>query len=367
MAKVLHLITRYLNGGAEVTTRNTLQALNDADEQYDLYLGTGSEYDEEGLADLERDGVTTTVFPLIRHYNPITAVFAVFTVAWYLRREGIAILHTHSTEAGMIGRLAAFLARTPVVVHEVHGDPIAADRNSVLNLFILKMERVCAKLSDRIVVKADRIKEIYLNRQIGRPDQYVRIYHGVDLSCFDEQASHDDSRRVLYVGRLERGKGLFDLLEACSGVRDVELIIAGSGTLYDSLAESIEDIGVDAELLGYHDGIPSLMATVDVFVLPSYREGTPRVITEAMAAGLPVVTTDLAGIPEQVRDGETGYLVEPGDVSSLANRIKDLLDDPEKRAEFGRAGYERANRFALERAQEQYRALYRNLAGSESS
>jgi len=367
MTKVLHLITRYLDGGAEVTTRNTLHALKNADEDYDLYLGTGSEYDEEALSELECEGVTTTVFPLIRHYNPFTAILAVFTVSSYLRRKEIDILHTHSTEAGIIGRIAAFLARTPIVVHEVHGDPIAADRNSVLNWFIKKMEQLSAKFSDRIVVKADRIREIYLTRQIGRSDQYVRIYHGVDLSCFSKQASHGDTRRVLYVGRLERGKGLFDLIEACKRVDDAELIIAGTGTLYDSLAETIEETRVEAEILGYHDDIPSLVATADVFVLPSYREGTPRVITEAMAAGLPVVATNIAGIPEQVRDGATGYLIEPGDVNTLADRVNELLEDPEKRAAFGCAGMERANRFSIDTAQARYIELYRKLGQTNSS
>ncbi|WP_226010904.1 glycosyltransferase family 4 protein [Halomicrobium salinisoli] len=362
MVKVLHLITRYLDGGAEVTTRNTLRSLAEADEEYDLYLGTGHEHDEKNLKKLESEGITTTVFPLIRHYNPVTAVLAVLTVARYLRREEVDVLHTHSTEAGIIGRLAAFVARTPVVVHEVHGDPVTDDRNPVLNAFLRTMERQCARVADRLVVKADRIRELYLDRGIGRPEQYERIYHGVDLSRFDETATHD-SKRILFVGRLERGKGLFDLLEAFESVDDAKLLIAGTGALYEPLADAVRDQELEAELLGYCDDVPSLMASADVFVLPSYREGTPRVITEAMAAGLPVVATDIAGIPEQVRDGETGYLVEPGDVRSLSDHLEELLDDPQKRTQFGRAGRERVTRFALETAQERYRKLYRVLTG----
>lgn len=369
MTRVLHLITRYLNGGSETTTQNTLGALTNADEDYQLYLGTGAEYDSCQLQEVESMGVETVVFPSIRHYNPIAAIIAVFTVALFLRRKDIDIIHTHSTEAGVIGPLAGTLAGTPTIIHEVHGDPITADRNRLLNYFLLAVERLAGRLSDQIIVKSERIRETYLNRGVGSPDKYEVIYHGVDTKRFQHASAEgrngdNDPVQLLFVGRVTDGKGLFDLLDALERLADdsdVQLKIVGDGDLTTDLRAEIDSRGLPADLLGYREDVPDLMVAADVLVLPSYREGTPRVITEAIASGLPVVATDIAGIPEQVSDGETGYLVEPGDIDSLTDCLATLVRDPRKRERFGTAGQERAEKFDVDRAKTAYQELYRTL------
>lgn len=366
MTRVLHLITRYLDGGAETTTANTLTALAEAETEYDLRLGTGAEHDPSRLRSLEERGYGTVVFRSMRHYNPVSAVVAVFAVAWYLHCEDIDVIHTHSTEAGVIGRFAGWLARTPVVVHEIHGDPITADRNPLLNQALLVLERLSAPLADRLIVKAERIRETFLDRGIGRREQYELIYHGVDIARFrdipDVAPADDGPVRLLFVGRLEDGKGLFDLLDAVERLEEVRLDIAGDGPLYNDLQTAVSDRDLNVTLLGYRDDIPQLMSRADVFVLPSYREGTPRVITEAMAAGLPVVATDIAGIPDQVTDGKTGVLVTPGDVDELTRVLRELISDPHRRGRYGALAQEHVNEFAVETAAERYRDLYRQLS-----
>lgn len=369
MTCVLHLITRYLNGGSEITTQNTLDALINADEDYQLYLGTGAEYDSRQLQETESMGIETVVFSSIRHYNPITAIIAVFTVALFLRRKNIDVIHTHSTEAGVIGPLAGTLAGTPTIIHEVHGDPITADRNRPLNHFLLAAERLAGRLSDQIIVKSERIREMYLNRDVSSLDKYKVIYHGVNTERFhhaspESRDGGNGSVQLLFVGRVTDGKGLFDLLdglERIAGDIDVHLKIVGDGDLKTNIQAEINSRGLSADLLGYRKDIPDLMAGADVLVLPSYREGTPRVITEAMASGLPVVATDIAGIPEQVTDGETGYLVEPGNIDALTDCLAALVSEPEKRKRFGAAGQERAEKFNLNRAKTAYQELYRTL------
>jgi glycosyltransferase involved in cell wall biosynthesis len=165
---------------------------------------------------------------------------------------------------------------------------------------------------------------------------------------------------LLYVGRLVNGKGLFDLLSALESLSDVELLIAGEGPLSDDLAAAIDGRNLSASLLGYRDDVPVLMREADVLVLPSYREGTPRVITEALASGLPVVSTDIAGIPEQVRHDETGLLVDPGDVDALVAALK-TLKDSNRREAFGARAPGTVEQFSLETAATKYRQLYRDL------
>lgn len=377
---VLHLITRFLNGGAEQTTRHTIEALETAPEAYDLRLGTGADYDSDRLREIESLGADPVVFRSIRHYNPVGAALAVGTVARYLRKESVDILHTHSTEAGIIGRLAGALAGTPVVIHEIHGDPIAADRNDLLNAFLLAAERSTAPLTTRLVVKSERIRETFLERGIGRLEQYELIYHGVDVDPFvaaadteSRRASQDgghspdgDAVRALFVGRLAEGKGLFDLLDAIEPLDQVGLDIVGDGPLADDLAETVAERGLGdrVTLHGYRDDVPQLMSDAAFLVLPSYREGTPRVITEARAAKLPVVATDIAGIPEMVTDGESGYLIPPGDVAALRDRIRTLAADPGLRTRMGEAARVGLERFDRETAAEAYRSLYRELSSS---
>ena len=365
--RVFHLITRLIKGGAEAKTLATVRGLK---EDYEFTVGYGAEYDTEPLERLESWGVETKRFPLMRHYNPVTTVPAVVSLARYLRREEFDIVHTHSTEAGIIGRFAAALAGVPNVVHTVHGVPFTDDRNDVLNRFVLACERQAAKYTDTIATNADVIADEYLELGIGMPEQYTTVYSGVDLDAFRDASPATDlpgeRPRVVMVGRLAEGKGHEVLLDAVDamGESDGSVCIVGDGPLSDSLAASIEERGLSEQvfLTGYRDDVPRILAASDVVALPSFREGTPRVITEAMASGLPVVATDIAGIPEQVEDGESGFLIPTGDAEALADRLERLLADAELREQMGARGLKRVERFSVETMVEKLGGVYQKLA-----
>lgn len=370
--RILHLITRYRDGGAETTTRQTLAALQESNLTLDLRLGYGLNSDPNQVEALP-EYIKPVAFDLIRHYNPVTAVAAVGSVAQYLHRERIDVLHTHSTEAGIIGRLAAAVARVPIVIHEIHGDPITEDRGLILNAFLLAAERLCAPITTRFIVKSECIRRTFQERGIGTTEKYTLIRHGVNLIRFRDAAPADttittdnDAVTLLFVGRLASGKGLFDLLSAMERLvagHNVELLLAGDGEEQAAVETAIAERDLDemVSLLGYREDVPGLMAASDVFVLPSYREGTPRVVTEALAAGLPVVATDIAGLPDQVTDGETGYLIEPGNIDALTERLDRLVGDPELRAWMGDRAADSVHAFDVEIANERFRTLYRSL------
>lgn len=363
--RVFHLITRLIKGGAEAKTTETVLGLDD----YDFTIGYGASYDQDRIDLLEQNDVETKRFPLIRHYNLLTTIPAVFSVAQYLRRNELDIVHTHSTEAGIIGRFAAQIAGVPHIVHTVHGVPFADDRNAALNRFVLGCERITARFTDRMITNADVIAEEYLERGIGSPDQYSTVYSGVDLDSFESADPAEDlpgdRPRVVMVGRLANGKGHGVLLDAVESLDDFEgsVCIVGDGPLYESLFEAIDDRGLSDHvfLTGYRDDVPRVLAASDVLVLPSFREGTPRVITEAMASGLPVVATDIAGIPEQVAEGVNGYLIPTGDSEALADRLERLLGDPTVRKEMGYRGLERAEQFSTEAMVRDLHNLYQDV------
>lgn len=363
--RVFHLITRLLKGGAERVVTDAVVGLDN----YDFTVGYGAFYDQDQVDLLNRNDIETRQFPLIRHYNPVTALPAVASVARYLRRNDFDIVHTHSTEAGIIGRFAAASVGIPHVVHTVHGVPFADDRNAALNRFILACERRAAKYTDQIAVNADVIADEYLHRGIGSPEQYTTIYIGVELEKFRNATPATDLSggrpRIVMIGRLAEGKGFNVLLDAVESIRhdDFSVCLVGDGPLYESLESEIEIRGLSDSvfLTGFRDDIPRILAASDIFVLPSFREGTPRVIIEAMASGLPVVATDIAGIPEQVEDQESGYLIPTGNPRRLAERLDELLSNPEIRKQMGEHGYERAERFSVESMLEEFDSLYQEL------
>jgi glycosyltransferase involved in cell wall biosynthesis len=363
--RIFHLITRLIDGGAV----NALVPIATDFEGFDVTVGYGSDVDKHLVESLNGEGVETKQFDLIRHFNPITAVGAVFTVARYIKQNDFDIVHTHSTEAGIIGRAAARLADVPHVVHTIHGVPFAEDRNDFLNWFVERCEILAANWTDEMVSIADVITEEYLERGIGVPDQYRTIPYGIDLVAFQsaEPVSNlpGSEPRILMVSRLTEGKGfdvLFNAIERLDAT-EFTLLIAGDGPLESYLESQIEERGLEETvyLLGYRDDIPSVMASSDMLVLPSFREGTPLVIIEAMASGLPVVATNVAGIPEQVESGTNGFLVEPGDSKSLATAIERLLTSSELRESWGTAGQRRADRFSIERMLSDYESMYREL------
>jgi len=219
------------------------------------------------------------------------------------------------------------------------------------------------------VTNADAITEEYLTRGIGQLEQYRTVYSGINLDQFHNVTPAADITdagvRVVMVSRLADGKGFDDLLAAINLLshNDLSVYLVGDGPLREQVQKEIDRSGLSEKvhMLGYRSDIPAILSACDIFVLPSYREGTPRVITEAMASGLPVIATDIAGIPEQVADRESGFLIEPGDVDALVNRLDRLASLESLRREFGTAGRERAARFSKERMLADLKGVYEEL------
>jgi len=355
--KVFHLITRFLKGGgAEAKTLAELAALRD---KYAFTLGYGAEFSSEEVARVVELGIPMQRFSFIRHYDPISLTLACLQVYRYLKAGHFEIVHTHSTEAGIVGRVAARWARVPIIIHTIHGIPFTKQRNPFLGRFLLIMERLVAPWTTRLIANADAIKDTYLKGGVGLPDQIGTIRSGIDLERFAAALPTDlglppGTFKVLTVARLTPGKGFRELLEAATQLveklPEVVFLIAGEGPLRTKLEEEIKrrNLAGRVHLLGYQQNLASLMKTADLFVLPSYREGTPRVISEAMAAGLPVVATRIDGIPEQVKHGVNGLLIKPRQVKPLVEAILELARDEGLRRRMGDAGRERAQAYSME-------------------
>lgn len=383
--RVLQCITRMIVGGAQETVLLTADYLNRGragGTRFHVDVACGPDTGPEGSLheELDERGIARHVIAeLANPVRPHRDAIAVRKLYRLIRDGGYAIVHTNSTKAGLLGRIAARWAGVPVVVHTVHGwgfhDHV---RRGVGPLVAL--ERWLARRTDRLIAVTPRDIEKGLRHGIGRPEQYVTIRSGIELDRFGHPAVPPAEMRAqlgippgaIVVGtvtRLSPQKAPLDFVRAARRIAarapEARFVMVGDGPLRPDVERAIAESGLAERvvLTGLRRDVPELLAAFDVFVLSSLWEGLPRVLPQAMATGLPVVATAADGNAEAVADGVTGYLVPPGDPETLAERTLALLLDPALRRRMADAGRERAADFGAERMVEQIAVLYRQLLG----
>jgi glycosyltransferase involved in cell wall biosynthesis len=263
----------------------------------------------------------------------------------YLSDVQPQIVHTFLLTASLYGRLAAMLARVPIVIgtevniyEHKHGSHAVA-------------ERLLMAGTDRVVVSAESVREFYIRQVHADPAKIEVIYNAVDWSKLETTMARDEVRASLgippaapvagIIARLTEQKGHRHLFEALAGppeLRDVHLLVVGDGDLRDALRGQLNALGLSSRvhLLGARRDLGNLLAAMDVFVLPSLWEGLPLSLLLAMGAQVPVVATSVAGIPEVVEEGRTGLLVPPGDSVALGRALARLFGDACLRQQLGR-------------------------------
>lgn len=383
--RVVHIITRLILGGAQENTLYTAIGQH-RDPRFDVTLLCGIDEAGEGnmFSEANHSGVKTVVIPsLLREIRPLTDLKAFVDVYRFLRKGSYAIVHTHSSKAGIIGRLAARSARVPVVVHTIHGMAFHEFQSAWRNRLYIALERLCTALSDRVISVSQRLREGALEHRIGRPDQHITIHSGIELDLFlsaRDQLSVPEAKRragippdALVVGKIARMfplKGHDQFLAAAAEIArqmpETHFLLVGDGPLRDELQASVERLGLGGRVVMAGrvspEAVPEYIQAMDVVVHTSLREGIARVLPQAGAVGKPVVTFYLDGAPEVVRDGVSGYLTPPLDVHRVAMRTVELLRDPERRRAFGEAGRAVAvAHFSVERMVEHINALYLEL------
>jgi glycosyltransferase involved in cell wall biosynthesis len=381
---VLHIITRLDQGGS---ARETLQtALGHDRSRFRVSFAFGrpetTTADDAALlkADLQQLGQSgVSVFqvpPLVRVINPVLDAWATVSLWRLLRRVRPEVVHTHTSKAGAVGRLAAWLARVPVVIHTPHGHIFYGYYGRFLSTLLCFAERLLARLTDRIVTLTDRGAHEHVQYNIASPQKFVTIHGGIDLAQVRSvQVDPAVKRKELglppegpiigTVGRLVPIKGHTWLLRAVPRVLSefpqVRVVLIGDGPMQDELKELAAELGISPHVvfLGTRPDIPECLAALDLFVLPSLNEGMGRVLLEAMAVGCPVVATRVGGIPDIVADGTTGLLVPPRDDRALAEAILILLQDPSRRAAYGEAARRHVDgRFEVETMVRKIERLY---------
>ncbi len=365
MTRILHISTRLILGGSQENT--ILSCEGQAQLGHEVHLGYGPIYGPEGsMLDRARafGRITTHEVPhLVRPVRPISDARAYGELKDLINRIKPDVVHTHSSKAGIIGRLAAWHARCePAVVHTIHGPPFIPGK-AVSNAIYTVAERVAAKRCDVIVSVADAMTRQFLERGIGTPSLYTTVRSGVDIEPYLASQPTRDAVRERFdiephefvvgtVARLAEDKGHDDLLDALGDdLRANEhwrLLWVGDGYLRQHLEARIEKMGLAGRVvftgLVPPAEVPGMLRGMDVLAHPSYREGLPRTVTQALLAGVCPVAYDCDGTPEICRHKQTGWLIPTGDKAALGEAIKHLAARPDERFALAAAGREVAGR-----------------------
>lgn len=321
---------------------------------------------------LNEQGAPTVAVGLPRDLKPFQMVSSVFEMAAYMRRERIEIVHTHCAMPGLLGRIAAFLAGVPTIVHTMHGFDLAGSpRGSLLTRLYNLTEKACGRVTRMMLSQNRADVETIRELKLVPPDRLRFIGNGINLQQFRPMAKTKTPSAeimILCTARFEPVKNhtmLFDAIRKVkqSGKR-IRLRLVGAGHLREDYERRCAELGIAdvVEFLGYRDDMPELLAQTDISVLTSIDEGIPRAMLEAMAMRVPTVATNVVGTKETVVDGTTGFLVPLNDVDALADRLIRLIDDPALRERMGEAGRSRVEaEFDEDKIVDALAGIYREL------
>ncbi len=376
--KVAHITTIDLS--LRLLLLNQLRSLQEAG-----YAVTGISAAGPHAPAVQAAGIRHIPVEMTRNFTPAQDALSLARLVRIMRRERFDIVHTHNPKPGLLGQLAARLAGVPIVVNTLHGFYFHDGMPQAWRRFYIATEKVAAACSDVILSQNPEDIETALAEGIAKPEKIRRLGNGIDLERFDrakvDASALDGVRRELgleagqpvvgFVGRLVAEKGVHELLAAARIVLrtrpDAKFLIVGPVDYEkpDALTPAIAagyGIAQACIFAGMRQDMPEMYALMDVFALPSHREGFPRSPMEAAAMGVPCVVTDIRGCRETVRHGETGFLTPLGDAAALADAIGVLLHNPDLARRLGANAHELAQvefdeRRVFARVQREYARL----------
>ena len=315
---------------------------------------------------------------LVRELNPLKDLKCYFDLRRIIREWKPDVVHTHSSKAGILGRLAAWKESVPCVIHTIHGPPFHAYEKRWRNAVYVVSERIAAKHCHVIACVADAMRDQFLNAKVGRANQYATVYSGMEIESFINPAWTRDAVRnelqfqpddfvIGTIARLAENKGHDDLLDALeSPMRSnprIKLLWVGDGWWRDRLLARVKAMELQDQVITTGlvppERIPKYLQAMDVLVHPSYREGLPRTVTQALLSATPAVAYDVDGTREVCVDGETGRLLRPGDRAGLRESVQWMMDHPAERRAMGLRGREMCRtRFSAATMVEHLNAIY---------
>lgn len=349
--KVLHVVTR-LAGGAGGNT--VLSAVGTNGKRYEVWIagGTGGAGYEPALWEqAERKGVKTLRLDRFREViSPVDDLVVLVQLIRLIRAERFSVVHTHSSKGGVLGRLAAWLCRTPVIVHTIHGFSTHEFMSAGRRRTYLAIERAVQPMTDAFLAVAPAVADEAVETRLAPPGTVSVVPSAVALDDIptgnDPQARlefgiPDDEPLIGTVGRLDHQKAPLDFIRTAALVAEIQpdahFMMVGDGPLSEEARGEARRLGVDVTFTGFRPDAARIAAGFDVFVISSLYEGLGRALTEALASQRPVAATAVNGVVDIVEHGATGLLSPPADPPALARNVCRLLQHPDEAAALGEA------------------------------
>jgi glycosyltransferase involved in cell wall biosynthesis len=346
--KVLHIITRFWAGAGGNTL---LSAIGMDPDRYETWVAgcPGGPLWERA----RRAGVATVQLRRFREVlSPIEDLYVLIQLVRLIRRERFAIVHTHSAKGGFLGRLAAWLCRTPVVVHTFHGFSVHDFMSRRKRRGYLLLERAVRRPTHAFFAVSPRVAREAVELRLAPPGTVSVVPSAVELDGGLLQAPSSSLRQQLgippeaalvgTVGRIDQQKAPLDFVRMAALVArthpGTRFVMVGEGPLEEQLRQEADRLGVAVLLTGFRSDAPRLAAALDVFVISSLYEGLGRALTEALGTGRPVVATAVNGVPDLVTPGATGLLAPPAAPEALAECVRWMLDHPAEARRMGEQG-----------------------------
>lgn len=361
MIRCIHVITRLILGGAQENTLLTVEGLNRLD-GYETTLVTGPAIGPEGnlIERARTNKVDLIVLDIMRRaINPWRDWQTYCALVRIFREKRPDIVHTHSSKAGVLGRFAAHRAGVPLIIHTIHGSPFHRNQNTLANLLFRTLERRAARCSHRLISVADAMTEQFVQAGVAAKEKFITIHSGMEVEPFlRDDGARDRVRRefgiadtdivIGKIARLFHLKGHADVLRAFAGIsrrfRTARLLFVGNGILRRRLHALASKLGLADRVtfagLVPPDRIPDMIKAMDLLLHASLREGLARVLPQALLSGCPVISYDVDGAREVVRNGETGFLVPPRSVEGLRDAMVHALSDLDAARAMARRGRE---------------------------
>jgi len=366
--KILYIITQTEWGGAQKYVFDLATHLT---EEFDITVATGTDGSSRELLDkLASAGIKNFTFKhLKRDISLWHDILAVLEIAKFLRQNDFDIVHLNSTKSGVIGALAAWWNRIQSkIIYTAHGWTFLEPLHFYKHWLYLMMEKISAQLRDYTIVLSEKEKQIALQYGTAKPNAISVIANGLDLANLQfftkeeaRQKLNLDQNQIIIgtIANLYKTKGLKYLLEATKEL-NAKLLIIGEGPERKNLEEKTkQEILTDKIILaGSIKEAANLLPAFDIFVLPSVKEGFPYTLLEAMAAGLPIIATNVGAITEILENQKTGLIVPPADLQTLAEAIASFIKNPEQARQLGASAKETVKKFDLAITVEKTKNIY---------
>lgn len=317
-------------------------------------------------ADLRAKGYKITNIDVARKISVWSNLKSIVGLVKLMKKNKYDIVHVHTPVAALLGRIAAKFARVPIVIYTAHGFYFHERMSKLQYMFFFGIEKCAGRLlTDYIFTQSEEDRQTAVTRKIIKESRVCTISNGVDVkgkfnpaninrSIVERKRSElgvsDSDKVIMFIGRFVREKGIMDLLEAFNSIGrdDYKLMLVGDRftaerdmETYDYI-RNLTEANKNIIVTGRRYDISDLLYMSNLFILPSYREGMPRSVIEAMAMGKPVIATNIRGCREEVVEGETGFLAEVNNPSQLKDRIIKILENQELEKKMGSLGRLRA-------------------------